>query len=85
MSKDEMTLRDYFAAKALAAFIVHHGFFDEDQPMGATTSATDRDYDASFMAKIAYIYADEMMLAREQSYPPAPPRGRSCCGDTLTR
>jgi hypothetical protein len=62
-----MTLRDYFAAKVMAAAIAHHGIYDEEQPLAAMTSATAQDYHAESVAKIAYTYADEMLAARERA------------------
>ena len=47
-----MTLRDYFAAKAMQAILAH--------PDSRT------DVDASVYAKGAYVMADAMMKAREQ-------------------
>lgn len=58
-------MRDYFAAKAMAATIAHHGIYDEEQPSAAMTSATAHGYHAASVAKIAYAYADEMIAARE--------------------
>ena len=49
-----MTLRDYFAAKALQGAIHHRGF---------ATVADNRDLDA----KDAYAYADAMLRARGES------------------
>ncbi len=60
-----MTLRDYFAAKAMAAIIAHHGVYSEDQPLDAITSATELDYHAESVAETAYTYADEMLAARK--------------------
>jgi len=48
---DGMTLRDYFAAKALQAFI-------------GTENELEMRYDR--VAEIAYSYADAMLKAREQ-------------------
>lgn len=62
---DGMTLRDYFAAKAMSAMITHHGIYDEEQPVAAMTSATAQDYHADSVGKIAYAYADSMLRARE--------------------
>lgn len=59
-----MTLRDYFAAKAMAAMIAHHGIYDEEQPFGAMTSATAQNYHGASVAEIAYAYADSMLTAR---------------------
>ena len=61
-----MTLRDYFAAKAMAAAIAHHGIYDEGKQLAAMTSATAQGYHAEAVAKIAYTYADEMLAARGQ-------------------
>lgn len=61
-----MSLRDYFAAKAMAAMIAHHGIYDEEQPSAAMTSATAQDYHAASVSKLAYTYADEMMAARQR-------------------
>lgn len=51
--KDGMTLRDYFAAKAMAAIIAH--------------PESDADKPAMFFAKAAYRLADEMMKERERT------------------
>lgn len=51
-----MTLRDYFAAKALAALIGHEGKDDVNRgPKGVP-----------ILAKFAYEYADAMLLEREK-------------------
>lgn len=50
-----MTLRDYFAAKAMQGAIAH-GLFNADK--------TSLDY-SEYIANIAYVYADAMMKARE--------------------
>ena len=65
LSYTGMTLRDYFAAKAMAAAIAHHGLYDEEQPQAAMTSATAQDYHAEAVAKIAYTYADTMLKERQ--------------------
>jgi hypothetical protein len=59
-----MTLRDYFAAKAVAAMIAHHGIYDEMQPLDHMTSATMHDYHAETVAMTAFVYADAMLKAR---------------------
>ena len=51
-SHDGMSLRDYFAAKAMQSIIVN---------MGPSVTADD-----AYDAKRAYEYADAMMKAREQ-------------------
>lgn len=50
-----MTLRDYFAAKALAALISHEGKDYENRGKKAVP----------ILAKFAYEYADTMLAARE--------------------
>jgi hypothetical protein len=61
-----MTLRDYFAAKAMQAAIQHHGVYDETQNRGLETTATILEYHCDAMASTAYVYADAMLKAREQ-------------------
>jgi hypothetical protein len=61
-----MTLRDYFAAKAMQAAIQHHGVYDEMQSRGLETTATILEYHCDAMASTAYVYADAMLKAREQ-------------------
>ena len=51
-----MTLRDYFAAKAMQGAIAH-GLFNSDKAKPTY---------AKYIAKIAYIYADEMMKERNK-------------------
>lgn len=51
-----MTLRDYFAAKAMQGAIAH-GLFNADKASS--------DY-AEYVAHIAYIYADAMLRARDK-------------------
>ena len=62
-----MTLRDYFAAKTMAAMIAHHGIYDEKQPSAGMTSATALDYHSDSVSKIAYVYADAMLAERERA------------------
>ena len=50
-----MTLRDYFAAKAMQGLLSN----DQCKPFGMSTSATD-------IAKKSYLMADEMLRAREK-------------------
>ena len=54
-----MSLRDYFAAKAMQAMISKHG--REDDNPGFFDYATD-----DSIAKCAYIYADAMLEARKE-------------------
>jgi hypothetical protein len=51
-----MTLRDYFAAKAMQGAI-SHGLFNTDK--------ASLDY-AEYIANIAYVYADAMLKARQE-------------------
>ncbi|WP_323115954.1 hypothetical protein [Klebsiella variicola] len=50
-----MTLRDYFAAKAMQGLLSN----DQCKPFGMSASATD-------IAKKSYLMADEMLRARER-------------------
>lgn len=50
-----MTLRDYFAAKAMQGLLSN----DQCKPFGMSASATD-------IAKKSYLMADEMLRAREK-------------------
>jgi DNA-directed RNA polymerase alpha subunit len=61
-----MTLRDYFAAKAMQAAIQHHGVYDETQRSGLETTATILEYHCDAMASTAYVYADAMLKARDE-------------------
>jgi hypothetical protein len=54
--KSGMTLRDYFAAKAMQGAIAH-GLFNADK--------TSLDY-SEYIANIAYVYADAMLKARQE-------------------
>ena len=51
---DGMTLRDYFAAKAMQGAIAH-GLFNADKANVGY---------AEYIANIAYVYADAMLKAR---------------------
>ena len=55
-----MTLRDYFAAKAMQGFIAY---------MGCEAEATDRlgGPNNEVIARNAYLYADAMLKAREEA------------------
>ena len=54
--KSGMTLRDYFAAKAMQGAIAH-GLFNADK--------TSLDY-SEYIANIAYVYADAMLKVRQE-------------------
>ena len=56
LSYTGMTLRDYFAAKAMQGAIAH-GLFNADKANVGY---------AEYIANIAYVYADAMLKAREE-------------------
>ena len=58
--QDGMTLRDYFAAKAMQGIIIRFG---EEPPYILNTSDNDAEAET---AKYAYEIADMMMLEREE-------------------
>ena len=58
-ASEGMSLRDYFAAKAMQAMISKHG--REDDSPGFFDFATDES-----IARCAYIYADAMLAARKE-------------------
>jgi hypothetical protein len=62
-----MSLRDYFAAKAMAAAIAHYGIYDESLSLALTTPATDSGYCADTLSEIAYVYADSMLAERSKA------------------
>jgi len=64
---DGITLRDFLAAKAMAAVISHHGVYDEGQRLGTMSTATLHDYHADVVAETAYAYADAMLAARSRA------------------
>jgi len=55
-TQEGMTLRDYFAAKAMQGAIAH-GLFNAEK--------SSQNY-AEYLSTIAYVYADAMLKAREQ-------------------
>lgn len=61
-----MTLRDYFAAKAMQALLSHHGGYielcgDHSEPASLSEDALDND----FIADYAYNQADAMLERRK--------------------
>lgn len=62
-SQQGMSLRDYFAAKALAAFIVNEG---PVQKWGAEYSSVTHESGYASDAERAYRYADAMLAEREK-------------------
>ena len=59
-----MTLRDYFAAKAMQGMIANKGWFGGNNPFGKgwdSVEAMTADY-----AKEAYAFADAMIKARDE-------------------
>ena len=57
MPNDGMTLRDYFAAKAMQAFVA------DDDPY--THDSTETKFRLGYAAKYSYQMADAMLKARE--------------------
>lgn len=62
-----MTLRDYFAAKAMQALLSHHGGYvelcgDHSEPASLSEDALDND----FIADYAYNQADAMLERRKK-------------------
>lgn len=64
-----MTLRDYFAAKAMQALLSHHGAYEEDARFCSKKEARKRESALlnDVLAKYAYGVADTMLAAREVS------------------
>ena len=64
-----MTLRDYFAAKAMQALLSHHGAYEEGARFCSKKEARKRDSALSndVLANYAYGVADAMLAAREAS------------------
>jgi len=56
----DMTLRDEFAAKAMAALLSHSGPYGEDQ----TPNCREDVFTVDELAEYAYIQADSMLAAR---------------------
>jgi hypothetical protein len=63
-----MTLRDYFAAKAMQALIAKHGGYSDDlsHPQAIRGYSEDAP-DVDNVAEYAYCQADAMLKAREDS------------------
>lgn len=60
-----MTLRDYFAAKAMAALIAAHGGYEDDDTSPSAIKAFSEDApNVVTVADYAYNMADEMLIRR---------------------
>ena len=59
-----MTLRDYFAAKAMQGMTANKGWFGGNNPLGKSWSSVEAMADD--YAKEAYSFADAMLKAREE-------------------
>jgi hypothetical protein len=68
------SLRDYFANHALAALIAKHGVYDESRGTQEET------YDCYAAAKIAYRYADALLLQRLGPNVEVQPRRQASAG-----
>ena len=60
-SAKDMTLRDYFAAKAMGALLTKLGPYGEDLPNPYKETVLD----CEMLAEYAFIQADAMLVARE--------------------
>ena len=62
-----MTLRDYFAAKAMLALLTHHGGYTGDEAHQSSIPCLREDVlDVDSLAQYAYSQADAMLAARER-------------------
>ena len=64
---DGMTLRDYFAAKAMQALLSHHGAYEEDARFCSKKEALEREFALpnDVLGEYAYGVADAMLKERE--------------------
>lgn len=62
-----MTLRDYFAAKAMQAIISKMPLFDSEGEFGKKSTKPENKKINSDVAESAYYYADAMIAEREKS------------------
>ncbi len=60
MTDDDLTIRDYFAAKALQGMIANEGWFSRKPGWKSTIEMTDQ------FAEEAYAFADAMLLERNE-------------------
>ena len=63
-SNDGMTLRDYFAAKAMQSLLSHYGAYEDDESAPNSFGSEDA-MNVDLCAKYAYVQADAMMEARK--------------------
>ena len=62
-----MTLRDYFAAKAMLALLTHHGGYTGDEAHQSSIPCLREDVlDVDSLAQYAYSQADAMLAERER-------------------
>ena len=64
---DGMSLRDYFAAKAMLALLTHHGGYTGDEAHQSSIPCLREDVlDVDSLAQYAYLQADAMLAEREK-------------------
>jgi hypothetical protein len=73
MYNEGMTLRDYFAAKAMQMYLSHQGikrisFSDRIKYLFGKRIKVDLDYNIYGCAQASYEMADEMLKVREQNH-----------------
>lgn len=62
-----MTLRDYFAAKAMLALLTHHGGYTGDEAHPSSIPCLREDVlDVDSLAQYAYSQADAMLAERDK-------------------
>ena len=62
-----MTLRDYFAAKAMLALLTHHGGYTGDEAHQSSIPCLREDVlDVDSLAQYAYSQADAMLAERDR-------------------
>jgi len=62
-----MTLRDYFAAKAMLALLTHHGGYTGDEAHQSSIPCLREDVlDVDSLAQYAYLQADAMLAERDK-------------------
>lgn len=66
-SQDGMSLRDYFAAKAMAALIAKVPLHDRDKVHGIPSTQQEVNRVVADICESSYWYADAMIAARNQT------------------
>jgi len=62
-----MTLRDYFAAKAMLALLTHHGGYTGDEAHQSSIPCLREDVlDVDSLAQYAYLQSDAMLAERDK-------------------